>query len=387
MRQALLAVVLLLPQGNRRADPFAPARLRATVSFLASDEMRGRGTGSPEGKMAAEWIAERFEKIGLEPANNGSFFHEFRFGGKECRNVAGILRAPPPAREFVVVGAHHDHLGGIGKTIYPGADDNASGVAGVLALAEHFAARKKGLKRHMVFVSYDAEEKGLIGSKRFVGHGVIAIDKTVFMLVFDLIGGVFLPGQEQRVYALGSEHSKAVRAVLEQHRKAEALEAIPLGTYLIEPVGPAFARSDYSAYRAKHVPYLFMTAATPWYYHTPFDRPELLDYEKASRTLGIARAILADIVTSTKPLDFVAKPAGEVQDARDLVRMIESVLERQKELRISERRAGTLRAHVERLAKLTATDELGGRGKRACQMAIMDLLRVARSYRPPGWKR
>ena len=76
-----------------------------------------------------------------------------------------------------------------------------------------------------------------------------------------------------------------------------------------------------------------------------------------------------------------------MQDARDLVRMIESVLERQKELRISERRAGTLRAHVERLAKLTATDELGGRGKRACQMAIMDLLRVARSYRPPGWKR
>lgn len=391
MRRATISVLLLLrlaavgfAQASPRAPtdgPLAPDRLRADVEHLASPEMRGRGVGTKENEAVARWIAARFERLGLAPAVDGSWFHEFSMGGKPCRNVAGVLEAEG-ATEYIVIGAHHDHLGAIGDTVYHGADDNASGVAAVLALAAHFAADRKRLRRHMVFVSFDAEEKGMVGSRRFVQHGVIPTDKTAFMLVFDLIAGHFLPGEEKRYYAFGSEHSKAVRAILEERAKERSVETAILGTYLIEPLGPGISRSDYQAYRRNGVPYVFLTTGTPWYYHRPSDTPDKLDFGKMARILAVARDVLADVAMLAVKPDFIKKPRAELRDAHNLVRLLASILDRAAMLGLGERRKAAVETQLERIREIVERGKVDGRGKRVLQRAIVDVLRVAASCRP-----
>jgi len=368
------------PEAAESPATIDAGRLHADVEFLAAKTMRGRGVGTPENARAAEWIAERFEKLGLEPACNGSWFHEFRLGDKACRNVAGLLRVDG-ADEYVIIAAHHDHLGVRGKSIFRGADDNASGVAGVLALARVLAERRTELRRNLVFVSFDAEESGLIGSKRFVASGVIPTEKTVFMLVFDLIGGHFLPGEENSVYALGSEHSAAVRRVLLARSGASPLKTRILGTYVIEPAGPLFARSDYAAYRQKRVPYLFVSTATPWYYHTPYDTPDRLDYEKMASIVRLSRDVVFDMARFEGRPDFEARSKPEVREAREIAIMLQGMLDAREQFRLGRRAVTELEARVAALHKMVDAGRVTDRGKRQIQRALITVLGVARRLR------
>ena len=112
---------------------------------------------------------------------------------------------------------------------------------------------------NIVFVGYDAEESGLVGSRAFVQDDVIPIDQTRFQLVFDMIGGKFFPWTPKSVIAMGSEHSPQVRSILHRELKDRPLEVKVMGTYVLEPMGPLISRSDYQAYRAEEVPYLFFS--------------------------------------------------------------------------------------------------------------------------------
>jgi hypothetical protein len=358
------------------AAPIEPQALRADVEHLASPAMRGRGTGTPENEAAARWIAGRLQAIGLEPLTGEQWLHEFRMGALACRNVAGIVRAPG-ADEYVVVGCHHDHLGVRGKAVFAGADDNASGVAAMLALAAACVAERTSLRRHVVFVSFDAEERGLIGSKRFVDADVVPREKTRFMMVFDLIGGTFLPGEEEAFYAFGSEHSRAVRQVLAARAPGRTVTARLLSTYLLEPAGPVFARSDYAAYRRIGVPYLFFTTGTPWYYHKPEDVPERLDYAKMAGVVGVARDVLLDVARDTAPLDFVASPATEPADLEAVATMAERLHGQRQELKLGEELARALETQAADLRRVLVDGKLDDRARRLAQRTVVNLLAVA----------
>lgn len=189
---------------------------RAHITFLASDLLKGRDAGSPENHIAAEYIAAQFREYGI-PAYGDSYFHPFealvipREGKRalyvtdpaeiakrssegvrrlQMRNVLGVIEGEQKD-EFVVIGSHYDHLG-IGKpvdgdSIYNGADDNASGVSAVLQIAR--AIREKGVKpkRTIIFALWDGEERGLLGSERFVSDcGIVPQIKGY--LNFDMIG-------------------------------------------------------------------------------------------------------------------------------------------------------------------------------------------------------
>jgi hypothetical protein len=179
----------------------------ADVAFLASPSLAGRAAGSPGGDSAAAFIARHYERMGLRgvfPATCAptaacppSFFQFFHLGSETAQNVAVIVPGTDSSlrAEYVIVGAHYDHLGTsaagaldseLGNVIRPGADDNASGTAAVLELGRRLGARPS--RRSVLLVHFDAEELGLVGSRVFVEHAPVSLRSVVFMVNLDMVG-------------------------------------------------------------------------------------------------------------------------------------------------------------------------------------------------------
>ena len=145
---------------------------------LANDSMQGRKAGSPGIEKAAKYIEQQFSEIGLKPFENSSFRQSFKHINSrsekkeelELFNIIGLLKGTSLKEEFVIISAHYDHLGqiegGKGDLVFNGANDNATGVAAMIMLAEYFKKAKIN-KRSILFVAFTAEEMGLIGSNYF----------------------------------------------------------------------------------------------------------------------------------------------------------------------------------------------------------------------------
>jgi len=170
--------------------------VRKHLYTLASDEMEGRKSGTPGIEKAAKYIESEFKRIGLTTFEGLETYRQtFNFtprSGKEeitSANIIGVLEGKSKKDEYVIISAHYDHLGNEGKgedTIYNGANDDASGVTGVLALAEYF--KNVGNERTIVFAAFTAEEMGLIGSTHF-GKGIDA-SKFVAGINLEMIGKI-----------------------------------------------------------------------------------------------------------------------------------------------------------------------------------------------------
>lgn len=163
--------------------------VRKHLYTLASDEMEGRKPGTAGIEKAAQYIENEFKRIGLKTYNNlPDYRQNFEDKGIKMFNVIGVLEGKSKKNEYVIVSAHYDHLG-TKKTgedkIYNGANDDASGVTGVLALAAYFKEKNEN-ERSIVFVAFTAEEMGLIGSKHF-GKDIDA-SKFVAGINLELIG-------------------------------------------------------------------------------------------------------------------------------------------------------------------------------------------------------
>ena len=145
---------------------------------LANDSMQGRKAGSPGIEKAAKYIEQQFSEIGLKPFNNSNFRQSFKHINRRSEkkeeldlfNIIGLLEGTSLKEEFVIISAHYDHLGqiegGKGDLVFNGANDNATGVAAMIMLAEYFKKAKIN-KRSILFVAFTAEEMGLIGSNYF----------------------------------------------------------------------------------------------------------------------------------------------------------------------------------------------------------------------------
>jgi hypothetical protein len=193
LARAGIVSVLLLTSTVHAADldPLAAASLAADVATLTAPGMDGRASGTPGGDRAARQLAEWLAAAGWRPGgSDGSFLQPFDLdGGARAANVVGILpgRDPVLAAEAIVIGAHWDHDGRVDGVVYPGADDNASGVAVVVGLARTFA-RAGSLARTLVVVFFGAEELGLLGSRHYLAAPVVPLARTVAMLNFDQVG-------------------------------------------------------------------------------------------------------------------------------------------------------------------------------------------------------
>lgn len=171
--------------------PAQVSDFKTHTKYLSSDELKGRGTGSKEIRIAAKYIAKQFKFIGLKPIIGKSYFQTFTIKSTQTKesNVVGILHADQPTQKSLVFTAHYDAYG-VKKikdnqdTIHNGARDNAIGVAALIELARMFKAGK-ALKQNLVFVATAAEETGLHGSKFYIDNPVFPLKEITICLNID----------------------------------------------------------------------------------------------------------------------------------------------------------------------------------------------------------
>ena len=178
-------------------------QMEETLSLLAHEMTEGRASGTKGKELAEHYIVEQFRSIGLKPWN-WTYTQSFRYEDSiAIRNIIGLLPASIPTDEYIVIGAHYDHLGRLGHTVYPGADDNASGVTALLSLARMFVAMKadgKGPRKNLLFVAFDGKELNLAGSRYFVRHLSVPLSQVTAMVNLDMLGTDLVPPRRNREY-------------------------------------------------------------------------------------------------------------------------------------------------------------------------------------------
>lgn len=252
-----LSVVALL------ASPVAAApgdRALEDVRILSADDMEGRLVGSPGGEKARAYILGRMREIGLVPVEQA--FVIKRKDGTEARGVNLIARieGATPGGKVMVITAHYDHLGVHDGQIYNGADDNASGVAGLLAVAEAFKAASP--KHTVLLVALDAEEGGLRGARAFLETPPIPAASIALNINFDMLA----KNAKGELYAAGGSPNPWVRARLES-----LVPTAPVSLKLGHDTGPDDSFDNWT-YQSDHG--VFARAGIPWVYFGVEDHPE-----------------------------------------------------------------------------------------------------------------
>lgn len=206
----LSAALLLLSASESRAQSLrkyenlvSDDAMRTMLAVLADEKTEGRASGTNGKELAEHFIVEQFRAIGLKPWN-WTYTQSFKYKDSVIvRNVIGFLPASVPTDEYIVVGAHYDHLGKLGHTVYPGADDNASGVTALLSLARMFLEMKadgKGPRKNLLFVAFDGKELDLAGSRYFVRHLSVPRSRITAMVNMDMLGTDLVPPRRNRDY-------------------------------------------------------------------------------------------------------------------------------------------------------------------------------------------
>jgi hypothetical protein len=291
--------------------PVRPGSVAADVAYLSSGALEGRGSGSRGNDSAAVFLARRHFALGLPgafaaqcaPGATGdpcgwSYFQYFKNEEVSGHNVGAYVRGSDPdmLREFVVVGAHYDHIGmsprfaldpDLLASTRPGADDNASGTAALLELARRLAANPP--PRSVLLIHFDAEEWGLVGSRAFVQRPPIPASAMVFMLNLDMIGRL----QGRTLLVDGSVADMQTRALADSVGQA-------LGMSTERSV--VFAgRSDHAPFASIGVPALLLTSGFHSDYHRVTDVARKIDVTGLVRVIDVAEGIVRAAATRRWP--------------------------------------------------------------------------------------
>ncbi len=222
----------------------------------------------------------------------------------ETQNVIAILRGSDPrlADEYIVVGAHYDHLGVGGKeansrmpdtvAVHNGADDNASGVAVMLEIAREMASQKKQLKRSVVFAAFGAEEMGLVGSQRFLDSAAVPVQNIKAMVNLDMVGRMV----DNKLEISGTKTSQQGEAILKELNADSSL------TLSLSPDG--FGPSDHASFYSKNIPVFFLTTGIHQDYHTPFDDVDKLNLTGMKQVTDYAYRLIYKLSTMDSSLTF-----------------------------------------------------------------------------------
>lgn len=189
--------ILLVQPLSAQSDKF-PGNMYSDVYFLAGDSLQGRAPGTNGAQTAAQWIADRFESLKLQPAFDHTYFQPFIYQ-ESGRNVSteNVLAQTNPGQPCrLIIAAHYDHLGRgehhsrevFPNRIHNGADDNASGTAMLLELAKWCMTKDTLSDLNVLFVCFSGHESGLFGSSFFVEHPPFPLDSSLFVLNLDMVG-------------------------------------------------------------------------------------------------------------------------------------------------------------------------------------------------------
>ncbi|WP_144607598.1 M20/M25/M40 family metallo-hydrolase [Algoriphagus algorifonticola] len=283
---SLIATVMLSCQSAPSDDKLL-SNLKKDVSFLAADQLEGRAIGTEGEEQAAQYLADRFKQLGVEPKGTSGFFQEFTVSkpsnpheeavigtdgeGITGRNVLGFI--DNQAEKTIVIGAHFDHLGfgGVGSlhrgdsAIHNGADDNASGTAALLALAELLKHQKH--QSNFLFIAFSGEENGLWGSNYFVKNPTIDLETVNFMINMDMVG------------RLNEEKTLAINGVGTSPSFVSALDLVNADSLKLVTSESGVGPSDHTSFYLQDLPVLHFFTGQHEDYHKPSDDSEKINYE------------------------------------------------------------------------------------------------------------
>ena len=294
MRKVLVSLVLLiqalLASGQTRVsyeNMMGTEELRQSLDILANEMTEGRATGTA-GKLSAEqFIRERFRSYGLKPFN-WNYTQSFPYNDSIIvRNVIGVIPANRMSDEYIIIGAHYDHLGKLGGQIYSGADDNASGVAALLALAHSFSAMRAsgaGPAKNLIFVAYDGKELDMIGSRYFVNHLPFPAEKIVCAINIDMLGTTLAPVHRNRpdyLIVLGEGTLPGDMQGIIRRSNASARFGMDIDYSFYGSANfteMVYRTGDHYSFRQKRIPSLLFTSAFHDHTYKPTDKIDIIDF-------------------------------------------------------------------------------------------------------------
>jgi Zn-dependent M28 family amino/carboxypeptidase len=316
MRSFAIGLALLLcacAAAPLEPAPSAEAIIKPTdpliddVRILADDAMQGRAPGTQGSAMARAYIEDRLAEIGVEPVRDGydqPFIFTTNKAAREGVNVVGRIEGTGRnhARHVMVVSAHYDHLGVVNGQIFNGADDNASGVAGLLAVAQAFADDPP--RHDVIFAVVDAEEVGAKGSRVLLSDPPVPLSNVVLDVNLDMLSR----NDKGELYAAGAAHWPFMRGRLEALAKTAPV------TLKLGHDTPAWGEgqdwtteSDHVAFHEKGIPWVYFGVEDHPDYHQPTDRfstiPKDFFRRSAATVVQAARSFDED-------LDAIAKESG-----------------------------------------------------------------------------
>ncbi|MDC1063707.1 M28 family metallopeptidase [Flavobacteriales bacterium] len=310
-----LILILLIPFFSSSQENLSYAEsinnkdLYKHIEVLSSDSLEGRETGKPGQKMAAEYIANQFRKIGIPPYKRKTYYQKFKVKSERhiCKcddcdlaffkrifksnqtirgeNVLGYIEGSDLKDELLIITAHYDHLGKHDSLIFNGADDDASGVSAALEIAEAFMLAKKegsGPRRSILIMPVSGEEKGLLGSRYYTDNPIYPLENTVANLNIDMIGRLDdWHDNGNYVYLIGSD-----RLSYDLHNLNEKINddyiKIDLDYRFNDKDDPNryYYRSDHYNFAKNNIPVIFYFNGVHEDYHKPSDTIEKIDFDK-----------------------------------------------------------------------------------------------------------
>ena len=243
------------------------AQLLKDVEILSSDAYQGRKTGTKGAEMARAYIIARFQKLGLKSyPQHINYAQEFTFnsrGGAKVNGTNVIGYIPGKGNNVIVVSAHYDHLGMVKDEVFNGADDNASGTAGLMKIAAYFTKNKPN--NTIIFASFDAEEMGLQGAKAFVANPPVPIGTIAVNLNMDMIGH----SEKSELYVCGTYRYPNLKKYIDTTRKD-----IKVSLGHDDPKlghDDWTNQSDQGAFNARDIPFLYFGVEDHKDYHKATD--------------------------------------------------------------------------------------------------------------------
>lgn len=253
-------------------------RFREHVKILTSDSLQGRGLGTAGAEKARDYIVGQFKDAGIQPLGD-DYLQNFSFRQSlawiPAANIVGVVEGSDSLLkgEYILIGAHYDHLGydirNDEKRIFPGADDNASGVAAIIELGRYFAQNPELLGRSLLIVAFDAEESGLIGSRHFVDNSPVPLENITLMFSFDMVG---------MYEANRGLHLRGMASLLDGDVLAE--EVAQRHEVNLRQTGDNIQRrTDTYPFGSAGIPAVHVYTGQKSPYHKPEDQYHLLDYD------------------------------------------------------------------------------------------------------------
>ena len=315
MKLVIFSVLSLLACGQLYAQSeITTAEIKDHIEYLASDKMKGRYPGTKENRKVVKYVRKQLRQAGVEKIGD-SYLQEFHAKLRVKKgtpdtpvvktwNVIGLIEGNDPAlkNEYIVLGAHYDHLGMGGASskspdtvaVHHGADDNASGTAALLEIAEKLAANKSLLKRSILIVSFGAEEQGLLGSKYITEHPPVPIEQMRLMINMDMVGRL---NDERQIYMGGAGTFSG-------------------GMELMKNLGPEFnlnpvvhagevGGSDHVSFYRKNISVLGLHTGGHPQYHKPEDKAALINIPGEKQVCDYIYKTIITLSARSEPITFI----------------------------------------------------------------------------------